>query len=34
MDAREQGRVGFGGRYGGPGKYVQRAARSSAYLIM
>ena len=25
MDAREQGRVGFGRAYGGPGKYIQRA---------
>ena len=25
MDAREQGRVGFGRGYGGPGKYIQRA---------
>ena len=24
MDAREQGRVGFGRGYGGPGKYIQR----------
>ena len=25
MDAREQGRVGFGRAFGGPGKYIQRA---------
>ena len=25
MDTREQGRVGFGRAYGGPGKYIQRA---------
>jgi hypothetical protein len=25
MDAREQGRVGFGRGYGGPGKYIQRS---------
>ena len=34
MDAREQGRVGFGRAYGGPGKYIQRAARSNACPLM